>query len=99
MNLGIDGTEFAEVVYQTNDVLVVSVAPDLVEDSLLTNSLIDVIATAQQSDTAESAIAVIAAGLDLEVQTAAGLVRGERHLTIRSPLLTPSQRIRPEARA
>lgn len=82
MNPEIDGAEFAEVVYQTADVLVVSVAPDLVDDSLLTNSLMDVIATAEQRDAAESAIAVIAAGLDLEVQTGAGYVRGERHLTI-----------------
>ncbi len=99
MNLGIDGTEFAEVVYRTDDVLVVSVAPELVEDLLLSNALMDVIATSDRCDTAESAIVVIAAGLDLEVQVGEGRVPGARHLTIRSPLLTPSQRIRPEARA
>jgi hypothetical protein len=80
--LWIDATEFAEVVYRSNDVLVVSVATDLAEDSLLTGALMDVIATADQCDMAESAIATLASELDLELETGDGFARGERHLTI-----------------
>jgi hypothetical protein len=78
-------TEFAEVVYRTNDVLVVSVAADLAEDSLLAGALMDVIATADQCDVAESAISLLASELDLELQTGDGFARGERHLTIVPP--------------
>ena len=77
---GIDATEFAEVVYRTDDVLVVSVAPDLAEDSLLTGALMDVIATADECESAESAIATIASELELDVRT--GRSHGERHVTI-----------------
>jgi hypothetical protein len=81
---GLEATEFAEVVYRTDDVLVVSVAADLAEDSLLTGALMDVIATADQCDTAELAIANLASDLDLEVQLGAG--HGERHVTILPPV-------------
>lgn len=76
----IDATEFAEVVYRSNDVLVVSVATDLAEDSLLAGALMDVIATANECDSAEWAIATLASELDLDCQLGTG--RGERHVTI-----------------
>jgi hypothetical protein len=76
----VDATEFAEVVYESDEVLVVSVAADLAEDELLTGALMDVIATSEECDTAESAIANLAGALDLDIRTGHG--RGERHLTI-----------------
>lgn len=76
----VDATEFAEVVYESDEVLVVSVAADLAEHEVLTGALMDVIATAEECDTAESAIANLAGSLDLDVRT--GQSRGERHLTI-----------------
>jgi hypothetical protein len=76
----VDATEFAEVVYESHDVLVVSVAADLAEDELLTGALMDVIATSEGCGAAESAIANLAGALDLDVRTGHG--RGERHLTI-----------------
>jgi hypothetical protein len=76
----VDATEFAEVVYESDEVLVVSVANGLAEDELLTGALMDVIATSEECDTAESAIADLAGALDLDVRTGHG--RGERHLTI-----------------
>lgn len=78
----IDATEFAEVVYRTDDVLFVSVAADLAEDSLLANALMDVLATSERCDTAESAIVVLAAELHLDVRSGNGRGRGDRHLTI-----------------
>jgi hypothetical protein len=81
---GIDATEFAEVVYRTDDVLVVSVAADLAENTLLNGALMDVIATSERSEVAESAIAALAVELHLDVRTGhgRGRGRGERHLTI-----------------
>ena len=76
----IDATEFAEVVYRSNDVLVVSVAADLAEDSLLAGALMDVIATADACDTAKSAIATLASDLDLDCRLGTG--GGEHHVTI-----------------
>jgi hypothetical protein len=76
----IEATEFAEVVYRSREVLVVSVATDLTEDELLTGALIDLIATCERCEAAESAIATLAAELDLDVQT--GHSHGERHLVI-----------------
>jgi hypothetical protein len=78
--LWIDTTEFAEVVYRSNDVLVISVATDLADDSLLVGALMDVIATADACDSAESAIETLASGLDLDVMS--GYTHHERHLTI-----------------
>jgi hypothetical protein len=78
----IDATEFAEVVYETSEVLVVSVAADLAEDALLAGALIDVIATCERCEAAEAAIATIAADLDLDLRAGHGRVRGERLLTI-----------------
>ena len=77
-----DATEFAEVVYRADDVLVVSVAEDLAEDSLLTNALMDLIATCEECDAAEAAIKALVADLDLALRSGEGRVRGERHLTI-----------------
>ena len=76
----IDATEFAEVVYESDEVLVVSVAADLAEDELLAGALMDVIAISEECDTAESAIANLAGSLDLDVRTGQG--PSERHLTI-----------------
>ena len=76
----IDATEFAEVLYESNEVLVVSVANDLAEDELLAGALMDVIATCEQCEAAESAIATLAGALDLDIRSGRG--RGERHLTI-----------------
>lgn len=84
----IDATEFAEVVYKTDDVLVVSVATDLAEDALLAGALMDVIATSERYETAEAAIATIALDLDLDVRSGRGRAHGERHLTI-VPAPTP----------
>lgn len=78
--LWIDATEFAEVVYRSNDVLVISVATDLAEDSLLAGALMDVIATANECDSAEAAIATLASDLDLDVRS--GRTQGEHHVTI-----------------
>jgi hypothetical protein len=78
--LWIDATEFAEVVFRSNDVLVVSVATDLAEDALLAGALMDVIATADQCETAESAIETLATELDFDVRT--GQSHGEHHVTI-----------------
>jgi hypothetical protein len=83
----IDATEFAEVVYRGDDVLVVSIAADLVEDSLLAGALMDVIATADACDSAESAIATLASDLDLDVRS--GHAQHERHLTIAPRLSVP----------
>ena len=77
-----DATDFAEVVYQADDILVVSVAEDLAEDSLLANALIDVIATCEECEAAEAAIKALVADLDLDLRSGHGRVRGERHLTI-----------------
>ena len=76
----IDATEFAEVVYRTDGVLIVSVAVSLAEDTRLTGALMDVIATSERYDVAESAISALAGDLDLDVRLGRG--RGERHLTI-----------------
>jgi hypothetical protein len=76
----IEATEFAEVVYRSNDVLVISVATDLAEDLLLAGALMDVIAAADECDSAESAIATLASELDLDVRS--GHTHGEHHLTI-----------------
>jgi hypothetical protein len=78
--LWIDATEFAEVVYGSDDVLVISVATDLAEDSVLAGALMDVIATANECDSAESAIANLASELDLDVMS--GHTHHELHLTI-----------------
>jgi hypothetical protein len=78
----IDATEFAEVVYETDEVLVISVAGDLAEDALLAGALIDVMATCERCEAAEAAIATIAADLDLDLRAGNGRVRGERLLTI-----------------
>lgn len=86
-------TEFAEVVYETDEVLVVSVAADLAGDELLTGALMDVIATSDRCDTAESAITTLATELKLEVRT--GESRGEHHLTIASRM--PAVRADPMA--
>jgi hypothetical protein len=76
----VDATEFAEVVYESDEVLVVSVATDLAEDELLSGALMDVIATSGECDTAEAAIANLAEALDLGVRT--GRANGEHYLTI-----------------
>lgn len=81
-----DATEFAEVVYRADDVLVVSVSDDLTEDTLLTNALMDAIATCEECDAAEAAIKALVADLDLDLRRGPGRLRGERHLTI-SPRL------------
>ncbi len=78
----VDATEFARVVYRADDVLVVSVAEDLAEDTLLTNALMDVIATCEECAAAEAAIKALVAGLDLDFRSGDGPARGERHLTI-----------------
>jgi len=78
----VDAKEFAQVVYRADDVLVVSVAEDLAEDSVLTNALMDVIATCAECDAAEAAIKALVAGLDLDLRSGHGRSRGERHLTI-----------------
>jgi hypothetical protein len=76
----VDATEFAEVVYESDEVLVVSVATDLAEDELLSGALMDVIATSEECDTAEAAIENLAGALDLGVRTGHG--HGERYVTI-----------------
>ena len=78
----IDATEFAEVVYETDDVLVVSVAADLAEDTVLAGALIDAIATCERCEVAEAAIATIAEELHLGIRSGRGRAHGERHLTI-----------------
>lgn len=82
-------THFAEVLYRTDDVLVVSVASDLAEDSALTGALMDVIATADACAKAESAIARLASALNLDVRS--GHSRRERHVTIAARPATAAQ--------
>ncbi|HEY7589816.1 MAG TPA: hypothetical protein VH723_02415 [Candidatus Limnocylindrales bacterium] len=75
-----EAVDFAEVVYEDDAILVVTVATDLADDDRLTAALIDAIATSPRSAEAELAIGTIAAVFELELR--AGRRRHERTLVL-----------------